>query len=33
LAKFPMSKTGSVLLEMEFKNLVKSLPGKMFKRN
>ena len=33
LAKFPMSKTGSVLLEMEFKNLVKSLPGKVFKLN
>lgn len=31
LAKLPMSKTGSILLEMEFKNLVKSLPGKMFK--
>ena len=33
LAKLPMSKTGSILLEMEFKNLVKSLPGKMFKLN
>lgn len=32
-AKLPMSKTGSILLEMEFKNLVKSLPGKMFKLN
>lgn len=31
LAKLPMSNTGSILLEMEFKNLVKSLPGKMFK--
>ncbi|HRP61307.1 MAG TPA: DNA-protecting protein DprA, partial [Vicingus sp.] len=31
LAKLPMSKTASLLLEMEFKNVVKSLPGKMYK--
>ncbi len=31
LAKLPMSKTAALLLEMEFKNLVKSLPGKMYK--
>jgi DNA processing protein len=30
-AKFPMSKTASLLLEMEFNNLIKSLPGKMYK--
>jgi DNA processing protein len=30
-AKFPMSKTASILLEMEFNNIVKSLPGKMYK--
>ena len=30
-AKLPMSKTASLLLEMEFNNLVKSLPGKMYK--
>lgn len=31
LTKLPMSKTAALLLEMEFKNLVKSLPGKMYK--
>lgn len=31
LAKLPMSKTASLLLEMEFKNVVKALPGKMYK--
>lgn len=30
-AKFPMSKTASLLLEMEFNNLIKVLPGKMYK--
>lgn len=30
-AQLPMSKTAALLLEMEFKNVVKSLPGKMFK--
>jgi len=30
-AKLPMSKTASLLLELEFNNLVKSLPGKMYK--
>jgi DNA processing protein len=30
LAKLPMSKTASLLLEMEFKNVVKALPGKMY---
>ena len=30
-SKFPMSKTVSLLLEMEFKNLVKPLPGKMYR--
>ncbi len=31
LTKFPMSKTSSLLLQMEFKGVVKSLPGKMYK--
>jgi DNA processing protein len=30
-AQLPMSKTASLLLEMEFKNVIKSLPGKMYK--
>lgn len=30
-AKMPISKTATILLEMEFNNLVKSLPGKMYK--
>jgi len=30
-AKFPMSKTASLLLELEFNGVVKSLPGKMYK--
>lgn len=31
LAKFPMSKTAGILLELELKNVIKSLPGKMYK--
>lgn len=30
-AQLPMSKTAALLLEMEFKSVVKSLPGKMYK--
>lgn len=30
-SQFSMSKTAALLLEMEFKNVVKSLPGKMYK--
>lgn len=30
-SKFTMSQTAALLLEMEFKNVVKSLPGKMYK--
>jgi len=30
-AKLPMSKTASMLLELEFEGVVKSLPGKMYK--
>jgi len=30
-AKFPMSKTASLLLELEFNGIVKSLPGKMYR--
>ncbi|MGE0560228.1 MAG: DNA-processing protein DprA [Flavobacteriales bacterium] len=31
MAQLPMSKIAALLLEMEFKNVVKSLPGKMYK--
>ncbi len=30
-SKLPMSKVASILLNLEFKNLVKSMPGKMYK--
>ena len=30
-AKMPMSKTASLLLNLEFSGVVKSLPGKMYK--
>jgi DNA processing protein len=33
LAKMPISKTASILLNLEFKGLITSLPGKIYQRN
>jgi len=30
-SNFTMSKTASLLLELEFKNVIKSLPGKLYR--